>query len=204
MTDTPDSQDEQMQRTLRAYAKRELRTRMQALRNVLPASAHAERSARACRLIVELPRFGAARTIAGYVAMRKELDLRAALQHASAQGQRVVLPRIAEQELTFHVQLPDQALQENAWGVLEPAPEAERVELSEIDLLLIPALALDLRGQRIGYGKGYYDRMLSRMPDAYTVGSVYDFQLLAEIPNEAQDVPVQHIITDSRSLPASG
>jgi 5-formyltetrahydrofolate cyclo-ligase len=198
MTDTQQNADEQMQHALRIYAKRELRKRMQSLRNVLPNSARAERSARACKLVCELPEFAAARTVAGYVAMRKELDVAATLASATQAGKRAVLPRMREEGLTFHVYLPGETLEENDWGVLEPAAAAEQVALADIDLLLVPALALDLRGMRIGYGKSFYDRLLAGARGV-SVGVVYDFQLLAEVPNEAHDVPVQRIVSDARS-----
>jgi 5-formyltetrahydrofolate cyclo-ligase len=198
MTDTEPNADEQMQRALRIYAKRELRKRMQSLRNVLPNSARAERSARACKLICELPEFTAARSVAGYVAMRKELDVAAALTAAAQAGKRTLLPRMHDSGLTFHLHTPGAALEENDFGVLEPSPAAEEVPLAEIDLLLVPALALDLRGMRIGYGKSFYDRLLASARGV-SVGVVYDFQLLAEVPNEAHDVPVQRIVSDGRS-----
>ena len=198
MTDTAQTPDERMKQVLFMHAKRELRTRMQSLRNVLPKSARADRSARACRLICELPEFAAARTVAGYVAMRKELDVGAALEAATRAGKRVVLPRIHDDGLTFHLHQPGEALTENDWGVLEPAAAAEQVALADIDLLLVPALALDLRGMRLGYGKSFYDRLLAKARGV-SVGVVYDFQLLAELPNEAHDVPVQRIVTDGRS-----
>ena len=201
MTDTEPNPDEQMRHALFVYAKRELRKRMQSLRNVLPNVPRAERSARACQRICELPEFAAARTVAGYVAMRKELDVAEALAAAHQAGKRALLPRMTDAGLTFHVYTPGEALVENDWGVLEPSADSEQVALPDIDLLLVPALAIDLRGMRLGYGKSFYDRLLTNAR-GLSVGVVYDFQLLAEVPGEAHDVPVKHIITDSRSLAA--
>ena len=202
MTDTELTEEERMQRYLRMYAKRELRTRMQSVRKVLPLSAAAERSAKACAAVCALPEFAAARVVAGYVAMRKELDVEAALRRAADGGARVVLPRIEPDGLAFHVHVPGQPLVENDWGVFEPEAAAERVAIGEIDLMLVPALALDLRGYRIGYGKSYYDRVLPQLTRGRSVATVYDFQLLAEVPDEAHDARVQHIVTDLRSVPA--
>lgn len=202
MTDTEMTEEERMQRYLRMYAKRELRTRMQSVRKVLPLSAVAERSAKACAAACALPEFAAARVVAGYVAMRKELDVEAVLKRAADGGARVVLPRIEPEGLAFHVHVPGQPLVENDWGVLEPDAASERVEIAEIDLMLVPALALDLRGYRIGYGKSFYDRVLPHLTRGRSVGMVFDFQLLAEVPDEPHDVRVQHIVTDVRSLPA--
>jgi 5-formyltetrahydrofolate cyclo-ligase len=203
MTDTPsESEDDKMQRVLRRFAKRELRTRMQAVRKLLPDSATEERSARACAAVRALPEFASARVVAGYVAMRKELDVSAVLVAAAEGGKRFVLPRIEPDGLAFHLHVPGQPLVENDWGVLEPDPNAAKVEIADIDLMLVPALALDLRGYRIGYGKGFYDQVLPQLTRGRSVGMVYDFQLLAEVPEEAHDQRVQQIVTDQRSLPA--
>ena len=101
-----------------------------------------------------------------------------------------------------NVHVPGTGLVENDWGVLEPDPNAEQVPIAEIDLMLVPALALDLRGYRLGYGKGFYDRVLPQLAHGRAVGIVYDFQLLAEVPDEAHDQRVHWIITDRRSLAA--
>lgn len=202
MRDIGADQDENMQRVLRAYAKRELRTRMESIRKLLPNSATAERSSRACAAVCALPEFAAARIVAGYVAMRKELDVSAVLQAAADSGKQVVLPRIESDGLVFHLHVPGEPLVENDWGVFEPGVNAERVAIADIDLMLVPALALDLRGYRIGYGKSFYDRVLPQLAHGRSVGVAYDFQLLAEVPDEAHDQRVHQIVTDLRSVAA--
>lgn len=200
MTDMESTDDEQMQRTLRVYAKRELRKRMTSIRNVIPEAAHAERSARACERVCALAEFAAARYVAGYVAFRKELDPEQALARAAELGKVVLLPRVTEDGLAFHEHAPARALVENDWGLLEPPEDAPRVEIADIDFMLVPALALDLRGFRIGYGKSFYDRVLPQLARGRAVGLAYDFQLLAEVPNEAHDMPVQIVVTDLRTV----
>jgi 5-formyltetrahydrofolate cyclo-ligase len=188
-----------MVQVLRAYAKRELRQRMQSLRRVLPATARDERSARACARLGELPEFEAASVVAGYQPLRGELDPGAALARAAARGKRVVLPRMEADNLVFHLHVPGEPLVENAYGVLEPLESAPLVAPVEIGLVLVPALALDLRGFRLGYGKGFYDRALPHLPRAFTIGLAFDFQLLAEIPNEPHDVALHAVVTDERT-----
>lgn len=195
-------EDEQMQRVLRTYAKRELRTRMQSIRKLLPDESTVERSSKACTAVQALPEFASARIVAGYIAMRKELDVSDALTAAAKSGKRVVLPRITDEGLVFHVHVPGEPLVENDWGVLEPDANAEQVPIARIDLMLVPALALDLRGYRLGYGKSFYDRVLPQLAHGRSVGIVYDFQLLAEVPDEAHDQRVHWIVTDARSLAA--
>jgi len=203
-TDLESSEDARMQQMLRVYAKRELRTRMTSVRNVLPESACTERSGKACDRVLALPEFAAAKNVAGYVAMRKELDTRAVLDRAAELGKVVLLPRVEINEaeetgLAFHVYTPGDPLEESGWGVLEPAPGTARVAIEDIELMLVPALALDLRGFRIGYGKSFYDRVLPHLTRGRSIGLAYDFQLLAEVPNEPHDMRVHMIVTDART-----
>jgi 5-formyltetrahydrofolate cyclo-ligase len=72
-----------------------------------------------------------------------------------------------------------------------------------LDLVVVPALAIDGAGHRLGYGRGYYDQTLVRTVNAVTVGVAFDFQLIAEVPIEAHDVPVAWVVTDQRTLRAS-
>jgi len=199
----PMEEDEQMLRVLRTFAKRELRTRMQSIRKLLPDESTAERSSRACAAVLALAEFASAQVVGGYIAMRKELDVSDALTAAAQRGKRIVLPRITDDGLVFHVHVPGTGLVENDWGVLEPDPNAEQVPIAQIDLMLVPALALDLRGYRLGYGKSFYDRVLPQLAHGRSVGIVYDFQLLAEVPDEPHDQRVHWIITDARSLAAA-
>ena len=89
---------------------------------------------------------------------------------------------------------------QNEYGIGEPSADAPRIATEDIDLILVPALAIDSRGQRIGYGEGYYDRLLPALARAFKVATTYDFQLLVEIPNTAHDAPVDCLVTDARTL----
>ena len=191
---------------LRAHAKRQLRKRLLAIRRVLPSASVLERSDKACARVLALPELQTAKTIMAYVAMRKEIDPSGVLAHAFANGKRVVLPRVGEGQdegLTLHEHAPDAALIENHLGVQEPEPSVPRVEPDEVDLVIVPALAVDPRGHRVGYGGGYYDRLLPQMPRATKVAFVYDFQLVSETPSETHDARVTHIVSDARTLVAS-
>ncbi|HEX2676554.1 MAG TPA: 5-formyltetrahydrofolate cyclo-ligase [Polyangiales bacterium] len=202
MTAKPDEPDAAQLAALRARAKQEIRRQLRATRRVLPESACAERSARACASLQALPELASVRTVIAYVAMRKEIDPRALCDALRACGVTVGLPRIEDEGLELHVHAGEDALIENEMGVREPAPDAPRIELAAVDVIVVPALALDPRGYRIGYGGGYYDRLLPALPHAFKIGFAYDFQLVAEAPNDAHDVPVDCIVTDARVLRA--
>ena len=194
------AEDAARERHLRTVAKRELRSRMRQVRGVLPASAAAARSSAATERALALPELQGARVLVGFSAIHKELDPAALLAAARAQGKRVGLPRVVGELLELHEVSAPEELVEGTFGVLEPPASAPRIEPTEVDLVLVPALAFDARGHRIGYGRGFYDRLLPQLTRAFRVGLAYDFQLLAELPDDPHDVPMQCVVTDKRSL----
>lgn len=185
---------------LREHAKRELRTRMKAVRRVLPLTACAERSRLANARVIALPEFARAQTIVAYSAMRKELDPAELLAHAASLGKRIGLPRVDDERLQLHVHTPGEELEESGFGMLEPLAHTARIDAAEVDLIIVPALALDGAGQRLGYGRGFYDRLLPTLPRAFRVGVAYAFQVVPEIPAAAHDVPMQCVISDAHTL----
>ena len=95
------------------------------------------------------------------------------------------------------------ALTERGWGFAEPPDEAEEVRAEEagsLDVMIVPALCIDPRGHRLGYGGGFYDRTLRRFPAAFSVGVGFHFQLIGEVPDTVEDVPVQVVVTDERVI----
>ena len=116
-------------------------------------------------------------------------------------GSAIALPRIdSEDGIVLHRWTSDGALVESADRILEPPRTNELVRNDDVDLVIVPALAVDARGHRIGSGHGYYDRFLPRLVRAHKVGFVYDFQLLAELPNTRGDVRVDAIVSDRRVI----
>ena len=184
----------------RAVAKRELRARMRSVRGVLPPEAVAARSSAAITRALALPEVAAARVIVAFSAIRKELDPAALLAALRARGTRVGLPRVAGETLDLHEITEDCVLEEGAFGVLEPPEAAARIDPAQVDVVIVPGLAFDARGHRIGYGRGFYDRLLPQLTRAFRVGLAYDFQLVPELPNDPHDVAMQCLITDARTL----
>lgn len=112
-------------------------------------------------------------------------------------GKTLVLPKVTEVDgKMIHVKVADpKTLQPGIFGIPEPAG-SEEVALWDLDLIIVPGLAVDMSGNRIGYGKGYYDRFLSRTERAVTVMLVPERYVLARIPAEEHDVPVHFIATE--------
>ncbi len=188
---------------LRRRAKIVLRKRFRALRATFPASAIAERSARVVAAIEGLAVVLAARTVASFwpIDGRNEVDLRALDASLRARGALVAYPAVDRETgvMTFRLATPD-ALDDRGSGFREPAPDAPD---SVPDVIVAPALALDPRGFRLGYGAGFYDRALARYaPPARVLGVAFDFQLVPDLPETEGDVPVDVIVTDARVLTA--
>ena len=185
---------------IRARVKEEHRRRMRAVRKAHPPAVRAARSERATARLLELERWARAESIAGYAPIHGELDPGPALAAAREAGKRTALPRVdlETQRVVLH-EWNGEALEPGAYGIPEPSPAAPVMEA--VDLVLVPALAVDGAGHRIGWGKGFYDRLLSQeAKGAIRIACVYDFQLLAECPVMPHDVPVHWVVTDARSF----
>jgi len=95
----------------------------------------------------------------------------------------------------------DESLDENPFGYLEPKEDLiEEVDPSQIDLIITPGLAFDKKGNRIGYGGGYYDKLLARAPQAIKIALSYDFQILSKVPSGKFDIPVDYIVTPTKII----
>jgi 5-formyltetrahydrofolate cyclo-ligase len=185
---------------LREHAKRELRSRMRSVRAVVPASARELRARGAVQRVLELAEYVCAQTIVGFSAIQKEIDPAELLAGARASGKRVGLPRVVDDVLALHEFRDVSELAEGAFGVLEPAASAPVIAPAEVDLVIVPGLAFDARGHRLGYGRAFYDRLLPGMTKAFRLGLAYDFQVVMELPNDAHDIPMHAVATDLRVL----
>lgn len=199
----------EVEQQLRYKGKSLLRKRMRGLRNALPASACAERSGRIVERVLQLECVQKARGVALFFPMleRHEVDLRSLDAALRERGVRCAYPGIEPESgrMVFRFVAHLDALEEKGFGFAEPDDTAPLAVAGELDVIVVPALALDERGHRLGYGAGYYDRTVVQFaPPAVTVGVAYDFQLIAEVPDTTGDVPVDWMVTDRKALPRQG
>ncbi len=194
--------DPELEEALRAQVKQEIRRRRRSLRRAFPAEARAARSEAIARRVQALEAWGSARTVLAFVSMRTEVQTGALVEAAWRAGKRVAAPAMNEDrtDLVLREWTPDTALEESGMMFLEPPAGAPSVPESEVDLAIVPALAIDPRGHRVGYGKGFYDRLLPRLTRALRVGVVFDFERIAEVPVRAGDVPVHVVVTDEDTM----
>jgi len=187
---------------LRRRAKLVLRDRMRSVREALPGAACDARSSEITKRLFGLAELERASTVLAFASIRNEVRTQPFMQAAWEAGKRVALPRVVGDELRLYLVGPETGLVEGAFSVPEPPEAAAQVEPDEVDFALVPALAVDPRGYRIGYGSGYYDRLIPRLRTACTCAVAYDFQLISEVPQLPFDIAVDLVVTDERVIRA--
>ncbi len=184
-------------------AKRELRQRVLAARDALPESARIAASQAIAERFGRRADFGAARALLVTLPFRNEWDTRVLVSSALRAGKTIAAPRVdkatrmlelyAIADLTRDVVLSSQRIP-------EPAPHCPPVPRDLIDFVVIPGIAFDLDGHRLGYGGGFYDRLLPLLPRAARVAGAFDVQIVPEVPVGPYDVGIDAILTESREL----
>ena len=146
-------------------------------------------------IIVRLrPHLADARVILAYYSLPDEVCTHALLDDLVAEGKTVLLPKVLDDttmELRRYTGPRD--LQEGAYGIQEPVG-SPFTDYAQIDLALIPGVAFDADGHRLGRGRGYYDRFLKNIHFPLLIGLCFDFQKLEAIPCDANDIPVDIVI----------
>lgn len=178
-----------------AATKMDLRARMLAVRDAITPEARATRSAALAGHIDDpafrqwLPAPGLA--IAGFCAIRSELDPAALLRRLAEAGMTLALPRVGPTGLVFHCWCPGDPLVAGGFGLREPAATAPILAPA---LYLTPLLAYDRNGGRLGYGKGYYDRAFAAAPGIPRIGLAFREQEVARVPAGARDMRLDAVI----------
>lgn len=149
---------------------------------------------------LQLPEFVAARSLALYSPILNEVFTEEIFDQARSLNKLVVYPRVQGAGMEFFPVNSRDDLRAGNFGILEPLG-GRAIPVAELDLLLVPGVAFDQTGHRLGYGKGYYDRLLQqRSGDCCLVGLCFDFQLLSILPAEAHDIRMDLLVTEQRTL----
>jgi 5-formyltetrahydrofolate cyclo-ligase len=199
--------DPELYRTILVRAKRQLRTRMAGLRRALPPDALAERNRRLCGALLSCDWFLEAPSVGLFWPMlaQNEVDLRSVDQQARKLGKRVYYPFMQDQgdAYTTGFRLVDDVgdLRPNRRGFSEPAEALPVAKRGDLELIVVPALAVSASGHRLGYGAGFYDATLPDFrPPARAISVAFDFQLMGELPVSELDVASDAVITDARVI----
>jgi 5-formyltetrahydrofolate cyclo-ligase len=173
---------------------------MVAQRDALSPDERAARSGKIVDRVLALPEGRAARTGMAYWSFGSEVETAGLIDRWSAAGIRVVLPRIAGDALEAVAFRPGDDVRETGFGAMEPSG-ADFVAPQEIDLVVVPGVAFDRSGHRVGYGGGFYDRFLPRTrPGALAVAVAFALQVVDAVPNGGGDHGVQVIVTEDEVI----
>lgn len=181
--------------------KTEIRKYIKELKKNLTDEEIRLRSNQIAKKLFEKPFYKQAECIYLYVSYNQEIDTIGIIKHILEDKKRVAVPKIIDKNMEFHEITSLDQLSEGAFGIQEPTvnkPVSEDPEWAYSNLMIIPGLAFDRNGSRIGYGGGYYDRYLHKYPDriGLKVALAYDFQVLEHIEIESYDEKIDDIITD--------
>jgi 5,10-methenyltetrahydrofolate synthetase len=180
--------------------KKALRREMIARRDALSIEDRARVAERLAERVATLPEYAAARSVLATMAIGSEWSTRPFLDRARADGKTIVLPRVTPppRHLEIHaVENLDRDLVPGVWDIPEPDPaRCRRLEFAEVDFALVPALAVDAAGYRLGYGAGYFDRLLAgRGARPFCLAALPPAFLVASLPHEAHDIPVDRVLS---------
>ena len=174
--------------------KKQMRKEMLLHRKNMSDTEVAKKSAQIIEQIMKDADFAKATTIMAYMPVNQEVDVRPLIEYALSKGKRVVLPVTKGLEM-YPVRLKSMnELIPGEYGIPIPSSN-ERIPVNEIEYIIVPGVAYDETGGRIGYGGGYYDRFLP-WTSAITCGVCYEFQIVARIESDETDVKVHKVVSE--------
>ncbi len=181
--------------------KQALRRVMRDRQRALSAAERAEMTAALTKALRQFPAYAKARKIMAYLALSGEADLDDFIRRALADGKDIYVPVCCPDFQMEAGRLSDmEHFVKGPYGLRDLPPGYETAAPEELDWVLVPAVAADISGHRLGHGAGYYDRFLSRVSQEKRAAVAWDFQLLETIPAEAHDLPMGAVITEKRSI----
>ena len=185
-------------------AKRALRARILRQRDAIPAAALAAASASIAAALAARDDFVSSRSVLLTLPFGSEWDTRALLAAALAQSKTVALPRVNPASRMLEICAITHVENDAApgyRGIPEPGAHCPMLDVASIDWVLVPGLAFDAAGGRMGYGGGYYDRLLPLLRnDARRIGGAFELQLVDRVPAASHDVPIDAVVTETRTV----
>lgn len=178
--------------------KNDLRVRLREERKAVQPAVRAEKSKKIAEVLFKLKEVTDAKSILFYVSCRDEVETHELIKKSLLKGKEVFVPKVDGNTLSVFRIRDLNELKAGAYGILEPV-SGKPVSIKRFDVILVPAIGFDKNCNRIGQGKGFYDKLLKKIT-GYKIGLAFSEQLVEKIPKEEHDVPVDLIITDSLQI----
>lgn len=173
--------------------KKALRAEIRTKKRAMTAQEIEEKSAALAKAFYETAEYKNAKTIYGYLPYNQEVRTTQMLAHALADGKQVAVPKVYGDEMKFILLSDLSQVAKGYAGIPEPIADGP-VAADPTALVLMPGLAFDPEGHRLGYGGGFYDKFLAAEPDHPTLALCYDFQMLPHLDTESYDIPVDWVL----------
>ncbi len=183
--------------------KKKMRDMILQQRDAMSLAARASASRAIIETVSALPQYGKAKVVLAYMGFGTEIDTQPFLERIIADGKMAVLPRVdrATQTLVLHSARGMSELLTSKYGILEPGMDAPIVAVTAIDFVLMPGVAFDRNGNRLGYGRGYYDKLVSTAnPALVRVAAGFSCQIVDSVPVGPHDKKVDCIITENEII----
>ena len=179
------------------------RHRIRKLVRAMPEDVRADDSRKLCKLFSHQPIWMRAKNVLLFASLFDEPDITPLIDNALSSQRVVALPQFDSERGSYVAAIltARAAMEPGPFHVLEPASGCPSIPLNQLDLVLVPGVAFDLAGRRLGRGKGFYDRLLAEVR-GHKCGVAFDTQLTARLPEEPHDVRVDSILTPTRWLSA--
>lgn len=177
----------------------QLRRTLRRARETVPPERARDAAREAAEYLLALPELASVGTVALYAPVHGELDPGPVARDLAARGVALLYPRVDRdaRRLTFHRVDDLAALARGNFGIPEPSADAPVVPVHAVDLFLVPGLAFDQTGTRLGWGRGYYDRTLAADPSRLRIGYCYRSQVLDRVPRHPHDLPMHILVTEA-------
>ena len=179
--------------------KNQLREGILEKRNSLPKEEVIDKSRKIEEKLFNLDSYKKSRTVMLFVSFNNEVNTHDMIKKSFGK-KNVAIPKVMPHEIEPSIIIDfDSLIPAGKFGILEPI-DIMKIAYKNIGLVLVPGIAFDSEGHRIGYGFGDYDKFLKKVPKAVKVGLAFDFQIVEKVPREEHDVPVDFIITEKRVI----
>ncbi|MDQ4050394.1 MAG: 5-formyltetrahydrofolate cyclo-ligase [Thermoproteota archaeon] len=163
------------------------------IRNKLNSEEVAKRSKIIQEFVINTEEFRQAKVVGAYFAIGSEVMTELIIGRTKMLGKKIALPRVEGDEIIFYELPLTNTLVKGRFGIMEPPPHDPA---DKIDVLVVPGIAFDKKGNRLGYGKGFYDRLLSSNLTKFSFGLAYSFQVIENLPHEDHDKRLDAIASE--------
>lgn len=180
--------------------KKDIRNQVLAKRLSISKEALTDKSEKICNSFLALSSYQNADLLYIYMDFKNEVITKQIIADAHQKGKKIAIPKVVKDQIVFYYLEPNHCeLKEGHFGIREP--EIAKPVEDKKGIMVVPGIAFDEKGYRVGYGKGYYDRYLQEHEVAQKISLVLELQMVEQVPFDAYDIPVDLIVTEKRVIP---